>query len=117
MNKLKFRIKRGVGKYNLLDRTYDKFIKESLNRCNDLNIDRWELYSLIMDELLIAGKGDFFEEAKYRMTEGEDPNVVMLSICDKDEETRILFNCYVSKLESYIENDLIIRFSNKKSVF
>jgi hypothetical protein len=116
MNGLKFSIKRGRGKYNLLDRTYEKFINESLINCDDYNFERWELYSSIMDELLNMGKYEYFEEAKYRMTEGENPNYVMKSIHEKDEDTRNFFSGYLNKIESYIEYDLITRFSNKKRV-
>lgn len=116
MSDLKFSIKRGVGKYNLLDRTYEKFIKNALNMCDESNIERWELYSLMMDELLVMGKDKYFEEAKYRMTEGENPNKVMLSIYDRDKDTRENFKNYINKLNFYFEEDLIMRFTNKKRV-
>lgn len=110
MDGLNYCVKHGQGKFNFLDKAYNKFIRESLSKGDDNNIERWEIYNAIMVELLNLQKMGYFEEAKYRLTGGENPNKVMLDIIDRDCETKSSLNGYKSKLNHFIDLDIIKKF-------
>jgi hypothetical protein len=45
---------------------------------------RWETYNVIIETLLSKGDTHYFEEIKYRLTDGEDPNIVILDIIERE---------------------------------
>lgn len=110
MDGLNYCVKHGHGKFNFLDKAYNKFIRESLSKADDNNIERWEIYNTIMVELLNLGKMGYFEEVKYRLTGGENPNGVMLDMIEKDVETKATLAGYKNKLNYFIDLDIISRF-------
>lgn len=110
MDGLNYCVKHGQGKFNFLDKAYGKFIKESLSKGDDNNIERWELYNSIMVELLNLEKMNYFEEVKYRFTGGENPNNVMLDIIEKDYDTIVNLSSFKNKLNHFIDLDIINRF-------
>ena len=113
MEELNYCVKHGHGKFNYLDRAYNKFIKDSLKNGDDNNIERWEIYNTIMVELLNLGKMGCFEEAKYRLTGGENPNNVMLDIIERDFDVNLSLGMYKNKLNYFIDLDIINRFYKK----
>jgi hypothetical protein len=67
----------------VLFRSYRDFVINSLVNFDDETITRWEVYNTIMFELVNTGKYESFQEIKYRVTDGENPNLVMLDIMNK----------------------------------
>jgi hypothetical protein len=76
-------VKSNSGKFNILDKLYRDFVINSLVNFDDETITRWEVYNTIMFELVNTGKYESFQEIKYRVTDGENPNLVMLDIINK----------------------------------
>ena len=103
-------IKDGSGVYNSLDRGYEEYLNEVLSDDDDEVIGRWETYNLIMDELISDGKIDIFNEIRYRFTDGEDPNEVILDVILRLGESTSLMWFMKKRIEDYIEDDFINRF-------
>ena len=103
-------IKAGTGKFNNLDKDYNKFITLTMS---DTDVDkklRWEIYSIIMDELLKIDRIDCFEEAKYRLTDNEDPNLVMIDMIDRNKNSSGLLWFIRKRLQEFIDEDFYNRF-------
>jgi len=110
MEELNFIIKSGSGKYSNLDKEYNKFLRNIILDLKDDMIYRWETYNLIMEELIKDNKVDTFEEVKYRLTDGENPNEVMLNIITREKNTNGLLWLMKKRIEDYIEEDFFSRF-------
>jgi hypothetical protein len=94
-----------------LDKAYNKHIKTIINNLNEENEGRWETYNIIIEELINQGKGNYFEEMKYRLTDGEDPNKIILDIIEREvDEINGLIWILKRRIEDYIEDDYIKRF-------
>ena len=98
------------GKFTKLDKLYRDFAINSINNSEEEYIDRWEVYNVIMNELIKIGEYSYFEEVKYRMTDGENPNLVMLVMVDKFCSKIDLFWVLKSIIERFIEEDKLNRF-------
>lgn len=103
-------IKVGFGTYNILDKMYNKFVKNSLSDTDGDTLERWYTYETIMKELIDLGKINLFEEVKYRLTDGEDPNDTIIDIINRDNETRTFLWSYSRKLKEFKNYDLLKRF-------
>jgi hypothetical protein len=103
-------IKAGTGKFNNLDKEYNNLITSTMANVDSETKLRWETYSIIMDELLNIDRIDCFEEAKYRLTDGEDPNKVMIDMIDRNKNTSGLLWFIRKRLQEYIEEDFYNRF-------
>lgn len=110
MGDFDFTIKGVSGKFNKLDKLYRDYVVNSIKNNNESNIFRWEVYNLIMNELLKIGKYDSFEEAKYRITDGENPNQVMMEMLDRFCDTNHLMWIMRGKVENFMEEDAVNRF-------
>ena len=110
MEELNFIIKSGSGKYSNLDKEYNKFLRNIILDLKDDMIYRWETYNLIMEELIKDNKVDTFEEVKYRLTDGENPNEVMLNIITREKNNNGLLWLMKKRIEDYIEEDFFSRF-------
>lgn len=103
-------IKAGTGKFNNLDKEYNNLITLTMS---DTDVDkklRWEIYSIIMDELLKIDRIDCFEEAKYRLTDNEDPNLVMIDMIDRNKNSSGLLWFIRKRLQEFIDEDFYNRF-------
>jgi hypothetical protein len=99
-----FKIKKGKGRYNLLDKLYQKYLITELSNANNKRLDELELYNMVMIELCNLGEFELFEEIKYRVTEGEKYRVVILNTIKKlSNNSDLLNNIY----DEIIENHLI----------
>lgn len=106
-----FILKKG-GKSTTLDKQYGKLIKRIIDKGDEEMEERWEIYNLIIKELIDADGGKYFEEIKYRLTDSEDPNAVILDIIsryDPDEVSNLIW-VFKKKLEEFIEEDFFKRF-------
>lgn len=98
MKESNFTIKQGLGDFSNLDKEYNSYIKNSTRGLDDEKVNRWDIYDLIMKDLLKLGLNVVFEEVKYRLTDGENPNLVMMEIINRD--------CYESELAWFLKNRL-----------
>jgi len=105
-----FTIKSGSGKHSNLDKEYDKFLKRTIQNLDEEKIYRWETYNLIMEELIKDGKVSTFEEIKYRLTDGEDPNDVMLDVITREGNSNGLIWLMKKRIEGYKDEDFFERF-------
>lgn len=105
-----FTLKAGLGKSTILDKAYSKHIAWILQTLDEETEERWETYNIIIEELLRQGKGIHFQEIKYRLTDGENPNVVMLDIINRDTDVDGLLWLLKRRVDDYLEADFIKRF-------
>lgn len=106
-----FILKNSRGKNTTLDKAYNKLITGILQTLDEETEERWETYNIIIEELLRQGKGKYFQEIKYRLTDGEDPNQVMLEVINRDIDTNDGFLVLLKdRIEGYIEDDFTKRF-------
>ena len=106
-----FLFKAGQGKKTALDKAYYKHINTIISTLDEEKEGRWETYNIIIQELINGGKGDYFQEIKYRLTDGEDTNEVMLNIIERDvDEVNGLIWLLKRRIEEYLEDDYIRRF-------
>lgn len=110
MKDINIKIKIGSGKYNNLDKEYNQFIKKTMMNLDEETKQRWETYSVIMDELININRIDCFEEVKYRLTDGEDPNKVMIDIINKNQNASTLLWFMRKRILEYIDEDFYNRF-------
>lgn len=107
-----FILKAGQGKNTRLDKAYQKLIIDIKGNLDEEKEERWETYNLIIEDLINTGKIEVFQEIKYRLTDNEDPNKVMLNIIDRyeDSERDNLYHILRGRIEEYIEEDFLKRF-------
>lgn len=110
MENLDFKIKGGSGTYSKLDREYKNFINKTLRELDEDKGDRWDIYNLFMGELITLGLHTVFEEIKYRITDGENPNYIMLDVINRDGNFSELSWFLKNRIEGYIEEDYYNRF-------
>jgi hypothetical protein len=110
MNNFNLTIKSGSGKFSKLDKLYRDFAINSINDSEEEYLDRWEVYNVIMNELIKIGEYTYFEEVKYRITDGENPNLVMLEMINKFFINSNLFFVLKSIIENFIDEDCVNRF-------
>jgi hypothetical protein len=112
MELLDFILKNGSGKNTLLDRAYAKLINQVIVKMDDEAEERWETYNLIIKELFAIDNGEYFQEIKYRFTDGENPNKVILDIVSRyasDELTYLIYHLS-KRVEEYADEDFCKRF-------
>lgn len=105
MEDLNFTIRNGSGTYSNLDKEYNKFINKTLRELDEDKDNRWNIYNLIIDELIRLELHTVFEEIKYRLTDGEDPNTIMFDVVNRENFQSELTWFLKNKIEEYIEND------------
>jgi hypothetical protein len=112
MELLDFIVKKGSGKNTLLDRAYTKLINQVIVRMDDETEERWETYNLIIKELFEIDNGEYFQEIKYRFTDGEDPNKVILDIVSRYASDELSYLAYhlSKRVEEYAEEDFYKKF-------
>jgi hypothetical protein len=72
---------------------------------------RWETYNLIIMQLVKQGKINYFKEMKYRLTDGEDPNEIILDILEREvDDMDGLIWFLKRRVEEYIEEDFFNKF-------
>lgn len=106
-----FLLKPSNSKKSTLDKAYYKHINNILSTLNEEDEGRWEIYSVIIQQLVGQGKEDYFKEIKYRLTDGEDPNSVILDVINREsEDMDSLTWFFKKKIEEYVEDDYLKRF-------
>lgn len=98
-------------KRTTLDEAYNKHLNNLIATLDEEQTERWETYSLILEDLMYCGKDHYFKEIKYRLTDGEDPNTVILSIIEREKDNENTLSWYLkNRIEEYIEQDFFKRF-------
>lgn len=110
METSKITIKAGSGTYNTLDKMYNRFIKNYLTNTNEETKERWQTYESIIAELVRLDRADYFDEIKYRLTGGENPNDIISDIIDRDNEIKKYLWSHILKIRDYENLDLLRRF-------
>jgi hypothetical protein len=94
-----------------LDKAYNSHIINLFERLDEEKKARWETYNLIIEVLTECTKKDFMKEIKYRITDGEDPNKIMLDIIERQNESVDGLVWFLKKrVEEYIDEDFFNRF-------
>ncbi len=106
-----FIVKKGLGKSTILDKEYGKLIKDVV-MLSEEDSTKWETYNLIIRELFNVDDGRYFQEIKYRFTDGENPNLVMLDVISryKTDDLSGLVWILKRRIEEYAEDDFFKRF-------
>lgn len=110
MDATNFIIKASPRKDTNLDKAYSNYIKNIQYTLDDDGYQRWEVYNSIMLELVKSGLEDAFTEVKYRLTDKEDPNIVLSDIVSRYEDSNDFFWFIQKKLIEFKEEDVINRF-------
>tara|TARA_B110000977_G_C10749626_1_gene366286 strand:+ start:128 stop:466 length:339 start_codon:yes stop_codon:yes gene_type:complete len=106
MKNFDYTINSGSGRYTNLDKEYNKFLETTLRGVKDDGIIyKWDTYNLIMTELLQLGRYELFNEIKYRLTDGENPNEVMIDILDRESNLSGFLWLIRKRIEEYINDD------------
>jgi ABC-type glycerol-3-phosphate transport system substrate-binding protein len=95
---------------NFLDKAYNKLVVNQILNSSDRNVERWEVYEIITLELVNYGKSEYFNEMKYRITDGENPNAVILDIISRDSDLKKGLTYLSEVVDSYLDEDLYGRF-------
>jgi len=110
MKAFDFTIRTGSGGYTKLDKEYNKYLINIMMNIPEEKYCRWETYNLIMEQLINENKDNDFEEVKYRLTDGEDPNHVMLDVIDRDKNECGLIWLMRKRILEYIDDDFFNEF-------
>lgn len=112
MELIDFIVKKGTGKNTPLDKAYTHLLNNVLITMDDEQEERWGIYNLMIKEMFQIDDGIYFQEIKYRLTDGEDPNEVFLDVVARygtDEITSMLY--FLNKrVKEYEEEDFYKRF-------
>jgi hypothetical protein len=105
-----FTIKFGNGKYNNLDKNYNDYITKMLIDSDENIKTRLEVLSIIMDELIEIKEIDCFEEAKYRLTDGENTLSVMSDMIERNKHKSNLLWFLKKRIDEFIDEDFHNKF-------
>jgi hypothetical protein len=90
---------------------YNKHISCVLQNLDEELEFRWETYNLIIMQLVKQGKINYLKEMKYRLTDGEDPNKIILDILEKEaDDIDGLIWFLKRRVEEYVEEDFFKNF-------
>ena len=111
MNANKFLLTANQGNRTALDKAYNNNMNSVLNSFDEEEENRWETYNLVISELMSQGNKNYFKEVKYRLTDGENPNEIILDIIDRaNDDASSLVWLLKRRIEEYVEDDYFKRF-------
>ena len=94
-----------------LDKLYYDHVNCLLNNLDEDEEIKWETYGLIIENLLNQGHKNILKEVKYRMTDGENPNVILLDIIQRHSDTVDGIIWFLKRrIEEYLEEDFYKKF-------
>jgi len=106
-----FLLKPSCGKKSTLDKAYNQHVNNILTTINEDEETRWETYSLIIEFLISQGKKEYLPELKYRFSDGENPNSVILDIIERERDNVDNLTFLLKRrIEEYLEEDFVKRF-------
>ena len=84
-------------------------VAASLTTFNEEDEERWDTYNLIVDSLIKNDDYDYIAEMKYRVTDGENLNEIMLNFIERNVlELDGLVWLLKRRIEEYLEDDFMI---------
>jgi hypothetical protein len=99
------------GKKTTLDKAYQKHVVNIIKTLSEDEEARWETYSIIFQQLMNYGQTDIINEIKYRLTDGENPNIVLLDVINRDSDSFDNLTWFLKRsVEEYLDEDLLKRF-------
>lgn len=111
MNSKNILFKSGNERKTYLDKAYNNHIKSLFDELDDDKKARWEIYNVIVEELTNNTDEDHMKEIKYRLTDGEDPNEIILDIIDRHSDNLHDVIWFLrKKIEDYIDEDFFNKF-------
>jgi hypothetical protein len=112
MNISNFILKNSYGKDTVLDKHYTKLINNVLLNSSEEEEIKWETYNLIISELINLNDCDYFSEIKYRLTDGENPNFVLIDVLSRYKQADLshLVHILMKRVEDYADEDFFKRF-------
>lgn len=94
-----------------LDKAYNSHIINLFEELDEDKKARWETYNLIVEVLTESTKKDYMKEIKYRITDGEDPNIILTDIINREGDTADGLIWFLKKrIEEYMDEDFFNRF-------
>lgn len=94
-----------------LDKLYYEHVNSLLNNLNEEDEIRWETYGLIIENLVSQGNHNILKEVKYRMTDGENPNEIILDLIHRHSDTADGMIWFLKRrVEEYLEEDFYKKF-------
>jgi hypothetical protein len=94
-----------------LDKVYNQHINCLFETLDEEDEIRWETYGLVIDQLLNQGHKNVLKEIKYRLTDDENPNSVMLDLITRYSDCMDgLIWLLKRRIEEYLEDDFFKRF-------
>jgi hypothetical protein len=94
-----------------LDKLYYDHVNCLLNNLDEDEEIKWETYGLIIENLLNQGHKNILKEVKYRMTDGENPNAILLDIIQRHSDTVDGIIWFLKRrIEEYLEEDFYKKF-------
>lgn len=96
---------------SVLGKAYNNHINSILDGLDAESEDRWEVYNLIINELMSQGDVDYFKELQYRLTDGENPNQIILDMIEREKENVTSLVWYLKRrVEEYLDDDSFNEF-------
>jgi hypothetical protein len=94
-----------------LDKLYYEHINYLLNDLDEDEEIKWETYGLIVESLLKQGHKNVLTELKYRMTDGENTNQIILDIINRYSDSVDAVVWFLRRrVEEYLEEDFYKKF-------
>ena len=98
-------------KKTTLDKAYKKHMVNILNSFDEEEESKWETYSMIVNSLSKVKNENILQEIKYRLTDEENINDILLSIIDRHVlEVDGLVWFLKKRLEDYLEDEFLKKF-------
>jgi len=111
MNSKNILFKSSNNRKTYLDKAYNTHIINLFEELDEEKKSRWETYNLIVEVLTESTKKDFMKEIKYRITDGEDPNIIILDIIQREIDYADGLIWFLKKrVEEYIDEDFFNMF-------
>lgn len=94
-----------------LDKLYYEHVNCLLNNLDEEEEIKWETYGLIIETLISQGHKNILKEVKYRMTDGENPNEIILDLIHRHSDTVDGMVWFLKRrIEEYLEEDFYKKF-------
>ena len=95
----------GLKESKILNRDFNNLITKMVQQMDDESLSRLTTYDVILNEWIEEGKLLHLGELKYRVTDGENLNQVLLDIILKDDLPSSLCVNQKSTLMDYLSED------------
>ena len=94
-----------------LEKAYCKHINCVLDTLSEDEEMRWDTYILIIENFIKQGNKNISQEIKYRITDGENINKIILDIINRDSDNLDGMVWFLKRrVEDYLEEDYFNRY-------